>query len=641
MHQASLSLRGLASALFALAALILAPIAAQATPQKPTLSVVVNPTVVHPGETITVSIKATIPKGTHIYAVHGVSDNFTATELMVTGAGLTRQGAVQEPKTHPFRDPSVNQEVGTHEGEVTFSQALTVPTSLAAGNIALKVSFRYQACDETGCLPPKTEELSVPTLQVEAGAIRPEFTLQALTPSPSSPKSPSSDAGGGGFAGFLATAFGAGLLALLTPCVFPMVPVTFAYFTKLATAKGEDPATAQKTVVKLAVLYCLGIVVSFTLFGLITAVTVGAAGATSFAANPIVNVGFGLVFIGFGLALLEVFELRLPSTIQQLTGAGRKTGGMLGVFLLGLTFVIASFTCAAPFVGTVMVLAAKGGDPMRAVVGMALFATALALPFFLLALFPSLLKKLPKSGDWLTTIKGVMGFLELAAAVKFFSNADLVWNWNLLTVPLSLALYATIFLGCGLWLLGKLHLGFNTPQGAPTKARRIWSGFFIAAAVYCFYGTAGRPLHPLTSGFLPPADHTGFGVRKGENELEWERDLEKAKEVARASKKRLILDFTGHTCTNCRDVETRVFPNAAVKAELEKLVRVRLYTDGGKYATPEESKRNADLALKLFDNLVNPLYAVIDANGKLIAKADYNLAKDPTRMAQWLQQSRS
>ena len=612
-----------------------------AAPQKPVLSVSVTPPSAHPGETVTVAVRAQIAKGTHVYALHGVSDDFTATTLTVEGAGLTVQGESVEPKPHTFHDPSVNQDVGTHEGDVTFTQALTVPTTLAPGTVPLKVLLRYQACDDTGCLPPTTDELKVAPLQIEAGAVRPEFTPKAVTTATSTPARAGSDSDtGGSLLGFLATAFGAGLLALLTPCVFPMVPVTFAYFTKLATAKGEDPVAAQKTVVKLAILYCLGIVVSFTLFGLITAVTVGAAGATSFAANPIVNIAFGLVFIGFGLALLEVFEIRLPSSVHNLTGAGRKTGGMLGVFLLGLTFVIASFTCAAPFVGTVMVLAAKGGEPMRAVVGMALFATALALPFFLLALFPSLLKKLPKSGDWLTTIKGVMGFLELAAAVKFFSNADLVWNWNLFTVPMCLALYGLTFVGCGLWLLGKLILGFNTPQGTPTPARRIWSGLFIAAAVYFFYGTSGRPLHPLLSGFLPPADHTGFGVRKGINELEWERDIEKAKEVARSSKKRLIIDFTGHTCTNCRDVETRVFPDKAVKEELEKLVRVRLYTDGGKYASQEEGKRNADLALKLFDNLVNPLYAVIDADGKLIAKTDYNLAKDPARLAEWLKQAR-
>ncbi len=612
-----------------------------ATPQKPTLTATIAPSPARPGEFATITISAKLAGGTHIYGLAADESLFTPTSVTVEGKGITVSGKPTESKTEPFYSTADKATVGVHGHEATFTQVVQLDVSATPGSLPLKVSVRYQACDDSGCLPPTTQELKLEPLNIEAGAVRPEFSKApepAVTESAvASPKATSTEAAPTSLLAFILTAFGAGLLALITPCVFPMIPVTFAYFTKVATAKCSDsPAAVNRTILQLASLYCIGIIVSFVIFGFITAVTVGAAGATSFAANPIVNVGFGLIFIGFGLALLEVVELKLPGKVQQLTGAGRKTGGYLGVFLLGLTFVIASFTCAAPFVGTVMVLAAKGGDAWRAVLGMGVFATALALPFFILALFPSLLKKLPKSGDWLTTIKGVMGFLELAAAVKFFSNADLVWDWNLFTVPFCLALYTVVFFGCGLWLIGKLYVGFNTPQDKPTVARRIWSGLFIAAALYSLYGTSGRPLHPLTSGFLPPADHTGFGVRKGVNELEWERDLEKAKMIARESGKRLVIDFTGHTCTNCRDVETRVFPEVAVKTELEKLVRVRLYTDGGKYASQAEGKANADLALKLFDNLVNPLYAVIDADGKLIAKADYNLAKDPVKMAEWL-----
>ena len=616
-----------------------------ATPQRPSFSVKVAPSPAHPGEFVMVTITAKIQKGTHLYSLVADANLFTPTSVTVEGKGLTAFGKPTESKTEPFFSKPDNATVGVHENEATFTQALQLAADAAPGSVALKVGIRYQACDDSGCLPPITEDLKLDPLVVEAGAVRPEFASPGspglATPSGSAKGGES--ATGGSLLAFILTAFGAGLLALITPCVFPMIPVTFAYFTKMATAKGDaSPAAVNRTIFQLATLYCLGIIVSFVIFGFITAVTVGAAGATSFAANPVVNVGFGLVFIAFGLALLEVVDMTLPTKIQQLTGAGRRTGGYLGVFLLGLTFVIASFTCAAPFVGTVMVLAAKGGDAMRAVLGMGVFAAALALPFFLLALFPSLLKKLPRSGDWLTTIKGVMGFLELAAAVKFFSNADLVWDWGLLTVPLCLALYGIVFLGCGLWLIGKLTLGFNTPQGTPTKARRIWSGLFIAAALYCFYGISGRPLHPILSGFLPPADHTGATVHKAEGELVWERDLEMAKALARKTNKRLFIDFTGHTCTNCRDVETRVFHDELVRNDLECFVRVRLYTDrdGGKYATPEEGKRNADFALTLFDAIVNPLYAVIDADGKLIAKTDYNLAKDPIRMAEWLLKAR-
>ena len=471
--------------------------------------------------------------------------------VTVEGKGLTLSGKPTESKTEPFYSSVDKVTVGVHENEATFTQALQLAKDAAPGSVPLKVSVRYQACDESGCLPPVTEEVKLAPLAIEAGDVRSEFAA-VLPPPAAETATPSGNAKGDeaptSLLTFMLTAFGAGLLALITPCVFPMIPVTFSYFTKLATAKGEEsPADTQKMIVKLAGLYCLGIVASFTAFGLIMAVTVGAAGATKFAANPWVNLGFATLFVVFGLALLEVFELKLPGKVMSLTGSGRKTGGYLGVFLLGLTFVIASFTCAAPFVGTVMVLAANGKEFFRPILGMALFATALALPFFLLAIFPSLLKKMPKSGDWLTTIKGAMGFLELAAAVKFLSNADLVWNWQLLSSPMCLLLYGLSLLAGGVWLLGKLSIGFNTPQGNPTPARRIWSGVFIALAIYFFYGVSGRPLHPLLAGFLPPPDY-GFGNgKKLAGELEWGSDLEKAKAEAKETGKKVLIDFTGHT----------------------------------------------------------------------------------------------
>ena len=522
-----------------------------ATPQKPSFLAKVAPSPAHPGEFVTVTVTAKIPKGTHLYSVAADESLFTPTSMTVEGTGITAVGKPTESKTEPFYSSVDKVTVGVHENEATFTQTLQLATDAAPENLPLKLKVRYQACDSEGCLAPtdtKPGELSVSPLIVEAGSIRPEFSK----PSFAKPEGVASPGEPGeaktSLLTFILTAFGAGLLALITPCVFPMIPVTFSYFTKLATAKGNDSAAVvQKMIVKLATLYCLGIVVSFTAFGLIMAVTVGAAGATKFAANPWVNLGFATLFVVFGLALLEVFELKLPGKVMSLTGSGRKTGGYLGVFLLGLTFVIASFTCAAPFVGTVMVLAANGKEFFRPILGMALFATALALPFFLLAIFPSLLKKMPKSGDWLTTIKGAMGFLELAAAVKFLSNADLVWNWKLLSSPMCLLLYGLALLAGGVWLLGKLSIGFNTPQGNPTPARRIWSGVFIAVAIYFFYGVSGRPLHPLLAGFLPPPDY-GFGNgKKLEGELEWGSDLEKAKAEAKETGKKVLIDFTGHT----------------------------------------------------------------------------------------------
>ncbi|WP_395093573.1 cytochrome c biogenesis protein CcdA [Armatimonas sp.] len=523
-----------------------------ATPQKPAFSAAIAPSPAHPGELVTVTVRATIPKGTHLYSVTADESLFTPTSITIEGKGITAVGKPTESKTEPFYSSVDKVTVGVHETQATFTQALSLAADATPRSVPLKISVRYQACDDSGCLPPTTEEVKLNPLAIEAGAVRSEFSKAPISPfaKPEGVASPSKpgEAAPTSLLTFMLTAFGAGLLALITPCVFPMIPVTFSYFTKLATGKTDhSPAAVQKTIVHLAALYCAGIIVSFTAFGLIMAVTVGAAGATRFAANPWVNLGFATLFVVFGLALLEVFELKLPGKVMSLTGSGHKAGGYLGVFLLGLTFVIASFTCAAPFVGTVMVLAANGKEFFRPILGMALFATALALPFFLLAIFPSLLKKMPKSGDWLTTIKGAMGFLELAAAVKFLSNADLVWNWKLLSSPMCLLLYGLSLLAGGVWLLGKLSIGFNTPQGNPTPARRIWSGVFIVAALYFFYGVSGRPLHPLLAGFLPPPDY-GFGNgKKLEGELEWGSDLEKAKAEAKETGKKVLIDFTGHT----------------------------------------------------------------------------------------------
>jgi thiol:disulfide interchange protein DsbD len=236
--------------------------------------------------------------------------------------------------------------------------------------------------------------------------------------------------------------------------VFPLIPVTLAFFTKQVTT--ESGETKPGGVVKLAALYCLGIVLAFTAIGAVLAATVGAAGANQLASNPYVNLGFGVLFIVFALSLLEVIEIKPPAFLQKLTNGtnpnAAKSATTWGVLGMGLTFVIAAFTCTAPFIGTVLVAAASaqtGGQWVRPILGMTTFALALALPFFVLALFPSLLAKLPKSGAWLSTVKGAMGWIELAAAVKFLSGADQVFGWQLLNVPRFLALWAMVFLAGG------------------------------------------------------------------------------------------------------------------------------------------------------------------------------------------------
>ena len=434
---------------------------------------------------------------------------------------------------------------------------------------------------------------------------------------------------------FVLGAFGAGLLALITPCVFPMIPITVAFFTKQATSKDAAgvPNVNQGEVVKLAAIYSLGIVLAFTALGAVAAATIGAAGAQRFAANPWTNLAFAALFLVFGLALLEIFEIRLPLKIQNLAAGGQKASGLVGVLGLGLTFVIAAFTCTAPFIGTVLVAAAQaktGADWVRPVLGMAVFASALALPFFLLALFPSLLARLPKSGSWLTTVKGAMGFLELAAALKFLSNADLTLHINMLTRPLMLALTALILLAGSFWLLGRLNIGWSTPTGKASPVRLFWAGAYAVCALYLLYGLTGRPVAGFLEAYLPPTGNisgvtepaTAIASTNGSASAEPEKmfinDIEGAKAEAKRTNRLIFIDFTGYSCTNCRWMEKNIFPKPEVDKTLKQFVRLVLYTD--EYTKKDKDGRRIgevfqDFAEKNYGTVATPLYGVLTANG--------------------------
>ena len=386
----------------------------------------VSPADAHPGEVVTVSVTATINPGYHVYSLVPVpTPGPSETQLSVSAPGFTAAGPVTESAPEVIYDKAFEKKLGLHEKTATFIQALTVPNAAPAASVPLTISVRYQACDASSCLPAKTVTVDAPPLVISIGAVRPEYANAPAAPanpvpsvavSTASPKPVTPD--GGNLGGFILAAFGAGLLALVTPCVFPLVPVTFAFFTKQAQGK-------QGGIVRLAGVYCIGIVLTFTAIGAVLAATVGAAGANRLAASPWTNLVFAALFIVFGLSLLEIVELKPPAFLQKYSGAGQKHGGTLGVLGMGLTFVVSAFTCTAPFIGTVLVAASSAQTSMqwvRPIVGMTAFASALALPFFLLALFPSLLAKLPKSGSWLSTVKGTMGFLELGAALKFLSK---------------------------------------------------------------------------------------------------------------------------------------------------------------------------------------------------------------------------
>ena len=407
---------------------------------------------------------------------------------------------------------------------------------------------------------------------------------------------------------FLA-AFGGGLLAVLTPCVFSMIPVTVSFFTKRSKTKQEG--------IKNAFYYSISIILIFTLLGLLITLIFGPGALNKLSTNWIANLVFFALFLIFGISFLGAFEIALPSSWTNKASQKSGTGNFWGIFFMALTLVLVSFSCTGPIIGNLLVLASKGSfiGPM---VGMFGFSLALALPFFLFALFPGMLNSLGKAGGWLNAVKVTLGFLELALALKFLSNADLVKGWRLLDREIFLALWIAIFALLGVYLLGKIkfHHDDELPKndfGVPyLSVKRLF--FAIASfsfVIYMIPGMWGAPLNGI-SAFLPPYGtqdflpatssssgqtiHSGNGAKPpskyvkelGPYEPEIVRkyglvayfDYDEAIEAARLLKKPLMLDFTGINCINCRKMEAQVWSSPEVMKRLkEDFVVVSLYTD--------------------------------------------------------------
>lgn len=433
---------------------------------------------------------------------------------------------------------------------------------------------------------------------------------------------------------FLGLACAMGALSLLTPCVFPMIPITVSYFTKSA-------AQSRKSALRGAVTYAVGIIVTFTALGAALALIFGAAGVDRLAANPWVNLAIAVIFIAFALTLFEMFLIRLPSGLTRAIGGRQGTaGGTVGTLLMGLTFSVTSFTCTAPFVGTLLVLAARGSWRLP-ILGMLAFSTVFALPFFFLALAPQLVSQLPRSGNWLQAVKVVMGFLEIAAAMKFLANADLIWHWNIFTRQTVLAIWVLCGLATVIYLLGRLPIPHQGPLGRPTPARGTLAVAFLAITVWLGSGLWGHRLGELES-FLPPlpvaaVNAEAAGPVAPTGRLEWiVNNLPQAEAAARRDGRPLFIDFTGYTCTNCRWMEANMFPRPEVKAALARFVRVELYTDGAG-ATDQSQQRFEN---QHFGTVALPLYAIVSPAGKTLATFP-GLTRNPNEFLAFLQHYQS
>lgn len=615
------------------------------------------------GEVVTVRVKTKIDPEWHLYSMTTPAGGAKPTAFTTEpSTAVTPAGPALQPKPKNVFDDNFGVDTELYEKEVEFAVPFTVADAAPDGPVTIKGSVNFQVCDATRCFPGKYDFEA--TVTVAAGAARPELTkpvANGLMPgtavavvapkaasSASAPPAATVDAAPAasttqgdasqvakarseGLLAYLWLSIYVGFLSLLTPCVFPMVPITVSYFTK------QDGKTRARGLADAAI-YSLSIVVTFTLLGLVTSALFGATGIRDFAANPWVNVLLAAIFVGLALNLFGFYEIMVPGSVLTPLSRISSKGGVAGTLLMGVTFTLTSFTCTVPFVGALLVSTAQG-DWKWPLVGMLGYSTAFAIPFFFLALFPRLLSSLPKAGGWMVSVKVVMGFLELAAALKFVSNVDLVLGTQKLTREAFLSIWVAIAVVTALYLLGKVRLPHERAVESIGVLRLLFGTAFVALAFYLFTGLQGTSLGELEA-FLPPISSAPTATARaggsgGGGELVWAKDYEAAVAEARKSGKPVFIDFTGYACTNCRWMEKNIFPVPEVRTALDKFELVQLYTDG----QGEQYDRNRDLQESRFKTVALPLYVVVDPSGEREIGRVEGLTRDPAEFARFLERS--
>ncbi len=585
----------------------------------------IEPADAHPGENVRLLVTATIAKGWHIYSLVPQGEYAPPpTALTVQADGLVVLAPPYETNPVEQRDVVFDMNLAYHPNAARFYQNLQVPLDRAVGPAAVTAEIRYQVCNDRLCTPPRKQALQA-SVGITPGAVRPAYatmlrTIDFVDRAGSFRLNADSldSALAGGLWGFLLLAAGFGALALLTPCVFPMIPVTVSFFTGAGAQGGRS--------IKLPLLFAAGIVATSTVLGMVLTLLLGAGGVGRFAASPWVNLAVAAFFILFAFSLLGLFEAGLPSgVVQRLNVASQRTKGTAGVLLMGVAFAATSFTCTMPFVGTLLV-AATQGQVFWPILGMVVYSTVFSLPFFLLALFPQWVIHLRgTSGNWLVQVKVVLGLLELMAALKFVSNADLIWQWGVFTRGTVLALWALLALATALVLLGLLHWPGVTVTERGT-GRMALAAAFLGLAVYMGLGATGRPLDAYTEAYVPPDFSSSRSVRvsskanllspEAVTQLPWQSTLAAGLQQAKAGGKPVFIDFTGYTCVNCRWMEKHIFAERRVYEALrDRFVLVQLYTDGG-----PNGDENQRLQIERFRTIALPYYVVLGTDDALLGK---------------------
>lgn len=460
--------------------------------------------------------------------------------------------------------------------------------------------------------------------------------------------------------GIFITGLLGGFAAFFMPCIFPMVPLTVSFFTKKSGSKGQG--------ISQALLYGLFIIVIYVALGMLITIAFGSDALNALSTNGIFNFFFFLILVVFAASFFGAFEITLPSSFVNKMDAKSDKGGLVGLFFMAFSLALVSFSCTGPIIGTLLVDAASKGERLGPAIGMLGFSIALAVPFVLFAMFPSLMKSMPKSGGWLNSVKVVLGFLELALALKFLSNVDLAYHWNWLDREVFLALWIVIFAMLGLYLIGKIKFSHDSDLQYLSVPRTLFAVIVFSFVMYMVPGMWGAPLKSI-SAFLPPSATQDFdlsvanfgsvtptsvdGKKKKYYEIFHERgtpkgfepyyEYEEALAYAKEVKKPVLIDFTGWNCVNCRKMEANVWTDPKVAALLkQEFVMVELFVDDRTELAAEEQfvstysgknintigKKNSDFQASKFNSNSQPLYVIVDPEGNVLIQptgADYDV----------------
>jgi thiol:disulfide interchange protein len=561
-------------------------------------------------EAINLEFTCDIDSGWHIYSTATIGDIGIPTSIsIVPQLGLELNKELIEPEPHTEYDSLFEVNINYHEGKVTFEQSVLNQQNK---ELVVVVNVETQACKDGSCIRPETQtfEISIPAGRPESGSAVWIFIA----------------------------GLGAGLLALLTPCVFPMIPMTVTFFTKQAEKKSSG-------VVK-AFVYGISIVVIYVSLGLGITLIFGEEALNKMASSPVFNIAFFVLLVVFAISFLGFFEITIPSAFVNKIDSKADKGGWIGIFFMAFALALISFSCTGPLIGTLLVQAAVSGGGLGPFLGMLGFGLGLAFPFTLFAVFPNWLNKLPKSGGWLNSVKVVLGLLELALAIKFLSNADLVYQAHFITRELFIALWIVIAVVLALYLFGIIRFPHDSKLKKLSVPRGLFGVFFIAMTIYMLPGMWGAPLKML-SGVLPPTFYRTEWIKtlvEGEdqggghedscpNGLECYHDYDEALKIAKSTNKPLFIDFTGWTCVNCRYMEQNIWSEPGIDSLIrEEFVLVSLYVDSREKLPESEkfiSERNgkemltygdkwSELEISQYGEITQPLYVLLDHDEKLL-----------------------